>query len=67
MFLCARCGSNKKRARTYYAEVVFLHSVRYVGHVVCSGASEAQNEDAPILMLGWAHVDPTKSAQVHAR
>jgi hypothetical protein len=37
----AQCGFQKKRGRTCCAELVFLHSVRYVGHVVHSPASEA--------------------------
>jgi hypothetical protein len=36
-----RYGFHKKRVRTRYAEVVFLHPVRFVGHVVHSSASEA--------------------------
>jgi hypothetical protein len=32
------CGSHKKRARTRYAKLVFLHTVRSGGHVVRSGA-----------------------------
>jgi hypothetical protein len=37
----AQCGFQKKRARTCCAELVFLHSVRYAGHVVHSAASRA--------------------------
>jgi hypothetical protein len=36
-----RYGFHKKRVRTRYAEVVFLHPVRFVGHVVHSSASVA--------------------------
>jgi hypothetical protein len=31
----------KKRTGTYYAKLVFLHSVGYAGHKVLSGASES--------------------------
>jgi hypothetical protein len=48
-----RCGSHKKRVRTRYAEFVFLHLVRYVGHVVRSGGSKARNIYALFLMLEW--------------
>jgi hypothetical protein len=39
MLVCARCGIDKKRARTRYAELVFLHPVGSAGHVMYSGAS----------------------------
>jgi hypothetical protein len=44
---------NKKHTGTHYAELVFLHMVGYVGHVVHSGASAECNDDALFFMLGW--------------
>jgi hypothetical protein len=39
---------------TCYAELVFLYPVISVGHVVPSGVSRAQNDNALFFMLGWA-------------
>jgi hypothetical protein len=49
-----RCGFHKKRAGPCQAEIVFLHLVRSVGHVVHSGVSRAQIVDALFFMLRWA-------------
>jgi hypothetical protein len=37
-----------------YVELVFLHPVGFVGHVVHSGASSMQNVNALFFMLRWA-------------
>jgi hypothetical protein len=48
-----RRGFHKKRARTRYVDLVFLHLVGFPSHVVHSGASREQNIDALYFMLGW--------------
>jgi hypothetical protein len=50
----ARCGIHKKCVGSYYAEVVFLHPMRYVNHVEYYGASGAQNVDTLFCVLVWA-------------
>jgi hypothetical protein len=60
-----RCGSHKKRVVTCYTELVFLHPVTSVGHVVHSGAFEARNVVALFFMLKWARFGSNKSALGH--
>jgi hypothetical protein len=48
-----RYGLHKKRVGTRYTELLFLHPVGYVGHVVHSGTCGARNFDAPFFMLRW--------------
>jgi hypothetical protein len=46
-------GFDKKRFRTRYAELVFLHPVGSACHVVHSGASGARNDNALFFVLRW--------------
>jgi hypothetical protein len=61
----AQCGSHKKRARTRYAELVLLHPVKSIGHVVHSGASETRNTDRQFLCSGGPGVVSIKKAPEH--
>jgi hypothetical protein len=54
MLRCVWCSLHNKQARTRYAELVFLHPVRSVGHEVHFSAQGAQNVDAQFSLLGWA-------------
>jgi hypothetical protein len=48
-----RYGFDKKRFRTRYAELHFLHPVGSAGHIVHFGASEARNVDTLFFLLRW--------------
>jgi hypothetical protein len=53
MLTWAFYGSDEKCARAQYAELVFLHSVGFAGHVVQSVASGARNVKTLFFMLEW--------------
>jgi hypothetical protein len=53
MLVWDRYGFHKKRARIHYSELVLLHPVGSMGHVVHSGAPGAQNVDARFFKIGW--------------
>jgi hypothetical protein len=61
----ARCGFHKRRTGTHYAEVVFLHRVLSVGHIVHSGVSEPQNVNALFFMLEWPDAGSIKGTLGH--
>jgi hypothetical protein len=54
MFGWDRYGFHKKSIRTRYAELVFLHLVRSVGHVLHFGLSVARNVNTLFFVLRWA-------------
>jgi hypothetical protein len=56
--------STKKCVMMRHDQLVFLHLVGPVGHVVHSGASGMQNSDALLFMLGWDRYGLNKK---HAR
>jgi hypothetical protein len=53
MLTSARCGLHKKPTGARYTQLVFLHQVGCVGHVVHFGASGARKVIALLFMLGW--------------
>jgi hypothetical protein len=65
MIRWAWCSFQKKCTGTHYSELVFLHPLGSVGHIVHSGASGPQNIDAPFLCLGGTSTDSIKSALGH--
>jgi hypothetical protein len=61
-----RCRSNKNHAGTRYKELVFLHQVGSMGHIVRCGVSSVRKIDALFLMLGWTRfVSHKKCVETH--
>jgi hypothetical protein len=48
-------GFDRKRIRTRYVELVFLHPVGSAGHVVHFVAFTSSNINALFFMLEWDH------------
>jgi hypothetical protein len=49
----AQCCFHRKHAGTRYAELVFLHPVGSMSHVVHCGVTGLRNINAQFFMLGW--------------
>jgi hypothetical protein len=58
-------GFDKKRDRTHYAELVFLHPVRSTSPIQYFGMSGVSNADALFLMLRWDRYEFDKNKSGH--
>jgi hypothetical protein len=56
---------NKKHTGTRYTELMFLHPMGSVGHIVHSGASELRNINTLFFMLRWDQYRFNKSTLGH--
>jgi hypothetical protein len=63
--LVGPCGSHRKRTGTHYVELMFLHPVRSVGHVMRSGASGCEMSMHYFSFSGGPSVGPTRSTSEH--
>jgi hypothetical protein len=64
-----RYGFYKKRARTWYAELVFLYLLGFMGHIVHSSAYGARIVDALFLMPVsiWYKYDKKRTGTRYAK
>jgi hypothetical protein len=60
-----RCGFHKKRIWTRYAELVFLHLLGYVGHVVHSDVFMCKKSTHYFSCSGGTGTNSTKSVSEH--
>jgi hypothetical protein len=58
-------GFHKKCARTRYVELLFLHPLGFVGHVVRSALSRVRNVDALFSFLSETGMYSIKGASRH--
>jgi hypothetical protein len=65
MIRYAWCGFHKKRARTRYFEVVFLHPVGSADHIVHLGASGLRKIVTLFFNLRWDRYGFDKSGSGH--
>jgi hypothetical protein len=65
MLLGDQCGFHKKRIGKRYAELVFLHLMASMGHIVHIGVPGAHKVEALFFVLGWDQYRLYKNAMGH--